>query len=49
MNFSLAPDDKLNRMIHTLSTTATEVDNCGHLELSKYGLLSTNEPDIKKL
>ena len=26
MNSSLSPDDKLNRMIHTFSTTATEID-----------------------
>jgi hypothetical protein len=26
MNSSLSPDDKLSRMIHTFSTTATEID-----------------------
>ena len=27
MNSSLSPDDKLSRMLHTFSTTATEIDD----------------------
>ena len=49
MNSSLAPDDKVNRMLHTFSTTATEIDNSDFNTLNKYGFISINEPDTKQL
>lgn len=49
MNSSLAPDDKLNRMIHTFSTTATEIDEFNYQKLNEYGLISATEPDTKQL
>lgn len=49
MNSSLSPNDQLNRMIHTFSTTATEIDEFNYQKLNEYQLISTNEPDIKQL
>ena len=49
MNSSLAPDDKLNRMIHTFSTTATEIDDFNYQKLNEYNLISAHEPDTKQL
>ena len=49
MNSSLAPDDKLSRMIHTFSTTATEIDEFNYQKLNEYNLISTQEPDTKQL
>ena len=49
MNSSLAPDDKLNRMIHTFSTTATEIDEFNYQKLNEYSLISATEPDTKQL
>ena len=49
MNSSLAPDDKLNRMIHTFSTTATEIDEFSYQKLNEYSLISAQEPDTKQL
>lgn len=49
MNSSLSPDDKLSRMIHTFSTTATEIDDFNYQKLNEYNLISANEPDTKQL
>jgi hypothetical protein len=49
MNSSLSPDDKLGRMLHTFTTTATEIADCEHNNLIKYAILSSQEPDIKRL
>lgn len=49
MNSSLSPDDKLSRMLHTFSTTATEIDDFNYQKLNEYNLISTNEPDTKQL
>jgi hypothetical protein len=49
MNSSLSPDDKLNRMIHTFSTTATEIDEFNYQKLNEYSLISAQEPDTKQL
>lgn len=49
MNSSLTPDDKLSRMIHTFSTTATEIDDFSYQKLNEYNLISVNEPDTKQL
>ena len=48
MNSSLAPDDKLSRMIHTFSTTAVEIDDYNFENLNKYSLISFNNIDTKK-
>ena len=49
MNSSLSPDDKLSRMIHTFSTTATEIDEFNYQKLNEYLLISAQEPDTKQL
>ena len=49
MNSSLSPDDKLSRMIHTFSTTATEIDEFNYQKLNEYSLISAQEPDTKQL
>ena len=49
MNSSLSPDDKLSRMIHTFSTTATEIDEFNYQKLNEYSLISASEPDTKQL
>lgn len=49
MNSSLTPDDKLSRMIHTFSTTATEIDDFNYQKLNEYSLISAQEPDTKQL
>ena len=49
MNSSLSPDDKLGRMIHTFSTTATEIDDFNYQKLNEYNLISASEPDTKQL
>ena len=49
MNSSLSPDDKLSRMIHTFSTTATEIDEFNYQKLNEYNLISAQEPDTKQL
>lgn len=48
-NSSLAPNDQLNRMIHTFSTTATEIDNYNYSKLGEYNLLDISEPVVKQL
>lgn len=49
MNSSLSPDDKVNRMLHTFSTTATEIDEFTNQKLNKYNFISINEPVVTKL
>ena len=49
MNSSLSPDDKLSRMIHTFSTTATEIDDFNYQKLGEYQLISNSEPIVKQL
>lgn len=48
-NSSLTPNDQLNRMIHTFSTTATEIDNYNYSKLGEYNLLDISEPVVKQL
>lgn len=49
MNSSLSPDDKLSRMIHTFSTTATQIDDFSYQKLNEYKIISTSDPDTKQL
>lgn len=49
MNSSLSPNDQLGRMLHTFSTTATEIDAYSYGKLNDYKLLTTNEPNTKQL
>ena len=49
MNSSLSPDDKLSRMIHTFSTTATEIDDFNYQKLGEYKLIQNSEPVVKQL
>lgn len=49
MNSSLSPNDQLGRMLHTFSTTATEIDTYTYGKLNDYKLLTTNEPNTKQL
>lgn len=39
MNSSLAPNDTVGRMLHTFSTTATEIADCTTKELESYGII----------
>ena len=48
MNSSLAPNDQLSRMLHTFSTTATEVEEFGQSALEKIGIISTKEIDTRQ-
>lgn len=49
MNSSLSPNDQLGRMLHTFSTTATEIDGYSYSKLNDYELITTNEPNTKQL
>ena len=50
MNSSLSPEDKTGRMLHTFSTTATEIDDYSYEKLKKYSLLpNVKEPEIQQL
>lgn len=49
MNSSLTPDDKLSRMLHTFSSTATEIDDYTYENLNKYGIISIIEPTFKEI
>ena len=49
MNSSLTPNDQLGRMLHTFSTTATEIDDCTYQKLNKYKIIQASEPEIKQL
>ena len=47
MNTSLSPNDTLGRMIHTFSTTATEVADYNYSNLLKYGFAKVESKDFK--
>lgn len=49
MNSSLAPNDQLSRMLHTFSTTATEIDDSSYEKLNKYSLISIEEPKMEEV
>lgn len=40
MNSSLSPNDQLGRMLHTFSTTATEIDECSLKKLNEYNIIN---------
>lgn len=45
LNTSLSPEDTINRLIHTFSSTAYEVAEYNYENLNKYGFISISEPD----
>lgn len=45
LNTSLSPEDTINRLIHSFSSTAYEVAECDYENLNKYGFISIEEPD----
>ena len=47
MNSSLAPDDKLSRLVHTFTATAYEVANYDYLDLQKLQFIDLSEPQYK--
>lgn len=49
MNNSLAPNDQLSRMIHTFSTTATEIDDYNYEKLNDYNMLEIADPVVQQL
>lgn len=49
MNSSLSPNDQLGRMLHTFSTTATEIDNYNYAKLNEHNIIAASEPEIKQL
>ena len=44
MNISLAPEDRLNRMLHTFSSTAYEVEEFSYENLLSLGFFNTDQP-----
>lgn len=48
MNSSLAPNDQLGRMLHTFSTTATEVEDFSSASLEKIGIVASQEIDTRQ-
>lgn len=46
---SLTPNDQLNRMLHTFSATATEVDTYDYEKLNEYKFIEAEKVDIKQL
>ena len=46
MNTSMTPDDKLSRMLHTISTTASEVSDFSYEALLEYGFLQLIDTKI---
>lgn len=48
MNSSLAPNDQLGRMLHTFSTTATEVNEFSSQVLEDIGIINTKEIDTRQ-
>lgn len=49
MNSSLTPNDQLSRMIHTFSTTATEVDDYNYEKLGDYDMIEIADPVVQQL
>lgn len=49
MNSSLTPNDQLSRMIHTFSTTATEIDDYNYNKLNDYNMLEIADPVVQQL
>lgn len=46
MNTSLAPNDTLGRMLHTFSTTASEVADFNYKNLSQMDFISLKDPEV---
>lgn len=49
MNSSLAPNDQLGRMLHSFSTTATEVQEFNPKALEEIGIITTKEINTRQL
>lgn len=49
MNSSLAPNDQLGRMLHTFSTTATEIQEFSPKVLEEIGVITTKEINTRQL
>ena len=49
MNISLSPEDKLNRMLHTFSATAYEMEEFSYKNLSELGLIKMDEIEEEKI
>jgi hypothetical protein len=49
MNNSLAPNDQVGRMLHTFTSTATEIAAYSYDNLRKYGLLLDSEIEERQL
>ena len=46
MNTSITPHDQLGRMLHTFSTTASEIADFNYDELNKYGFINVDDPEV---
>lgn len=49
MNSSLTPNDQLGRMLHTFSTTATEIQEFSPKALEEIGVITTKEINTRQL
>lgn len=49
MNSSLSPNEQLGRMLHTFSTTASEIAEYNYKNLGKYDLTKIKEPNTVQL
>ena len=49
MNSSLTPNDQLGRMLHTFSTTATEIQEFSPAVLEELGIITTKENPTKQM
>lgn len=49
INVSLAPDDKLGRMLHTFTATACEIADYDYKNLNNLGLISIGDPTTRQL
>jgi hypothetical protein len=49
MNISLSPEDKLNRMLHTFSATAYEMEEFSYKNLLELGIVKIEEVEEEKI
>ena len=49
MNISLSPEDRLNRMLHTFSATAYEMEEFSYKNLTELGLITIKELEEEKI
>lgn len=48
LNVSMSPNATVGRMLHTFNASATEIAEYNYDNLSQYGLINTNDPNLKQ-